>query len=315
VSDRGPEHVSVILPYRNRRDSLAAAISSVLEQTHRDLELLLVDDASDDGSDDIARGFTDARVRHVRLLDRGGQCVARNAGLAATDARLVAFQDSDDRWLPTKLTVQLGALRHAPVSSDGRHVGVVGCCWRTGDRGGPRLAASTRSNGDDVLAGCVRGISTQTLVVDRAIVGDARFDPEQPALVDRDFVISALGADHDVLVVDDVLVEVARGRSDHVATPTRALAAFEHLIEKYGDRLAARPQTLAWYHFRAMREAIRANDREAVRRHARAARPLGRIEVGFTAAAGRLAGRRGLALAGRLGFGANPGCDGPRATP
>lgn len=306
--------VAVVLPYRNRRDSLTTAIGSVLDQTHDDLELVLVDDASDDGSDNIARGFTDPRVRHVRLPERGGQCAARNAGIAATSERYVAFQDSDDRWLPTKLAVQLEALQHAPVSDDGRRVGIVGCCWRVIGGDGPHLPAPARSDGEDVLAGCVRGISTQTLLVDRDVIGDARFDPALPALVDRDFVIGALGADHDVLVVDDVLVEVARGRSDHVATPARALAAFEHLLEKYADRLARRPKTRAWYHYRAMREAIRCGDHDAARRHAREARPLGRTQVAFTATAGRLAGRRGLAVAGRLGFGANPCCNGQQVT-
>jgi glycosyltransferase involved in cell wall biosynthesis len=305
--------VAVVVPYRNRRDSLATAIGSVLEQTHDNLELVLVDDASDDGSGDVARGFTDPRVRHVRLPERGGQCVARNAGIAATAERYVAFQDSDDRWFPTKLAVQLDALARASAAGHDRRIGIVGCCWRIVGGDGPRLSAPARSDGDDVLAGCVRGISTQTLLIDRDVVGDARFDPDLPALVDRDFVIGALGADHDVLVVDDVLVEVARGRSDHVATPAHALAAFEHLLEKYDERLALRPKTLAWYHFRAMREAIRCGDHDALRRHARAARPLGRAQVAVTAAAGRLAGRRGLAVAGRLGFGANPCCDGPHA--
>lgn len=95
--------VSVILPVHNRADVLARAIKSVLDQEFRDLELIVIDDGSTDNSAQIARSFEDERVRLIRLGENRGGNVARNEGIRASTAPLIAFLDSDDRYLPNKL--------------------------------------------------------------------------------------------------------------------------------------------------------------------------------------------------------------------
>jgi len=95
--------VSVILPVHNRADVLPRAIGSVLEQELRDFELIVIDDGSTDTSVDIAESFEDERVRVIRLGRNRGGNVARNEGIRAATAPLIAFLDSDDRYLPNKL--------------------------------------------------------------------------------------------------------------------------------------------------------------------------------------------------------------------
>jgi glycosyltransferase involved in cell wall biosynthesis len=107
TEDRAPR-VSVIVPLYQSRDYVATALDSVLAQTFGDLEVIVVDDGSTDGGDQIVRDYAedDPRVNYIRQ-ENTGPSAARNAGIAAAQARVVAFLDSDDLWLPDKLDVQM----------------------------------------------------------------------------------------------------------------------------------------------------------------------------------------------------------------
>jgi glycosyltransferase involved in cell wall biosynthesis len=109
-----PPKVSVILPTYNRSRTLPAAISSVLTQSERDLELIVVDDASSEDIAGVLRQFDDPRLRLIRRPVNGGAAAARNSGLAEARGRFIAFQDSDDLWLPGKLERQLALLGDLP---------------------------------------------------------------------------------------------------------------------------------------------------------------------------------------------------------
>lgn len=95
--------VSVILPVHNRADVLPRAIESVLSQDLTDFELIVVDDGSSDDSASIVQSYDDARMRLIQLDQNRGGNAARNEGLRAAQAPLIAFLDSDDRYLPNKL--------------------------------------------------------------------------------------------------------------------------------------------------------------------------------------------------------------------
>jgi glycosyltransferase involved in cell wall biosynthesis len=95
--------ISVVLPVHNRADVLPRAIQSVVEQELKDFELIVVDDGSSDDSATVAESFADERIRLIRLERNRGGNVARNEGIRAAKAPLIAFLDSDDRYLPNKL--------------------------------------------------------------------------------------------------------------------------------------------------------------------------------------------------------------------
>jgi glycosyltransferase involved in cell wall biosynthesis len=109
----GAARVSVVMPVYNAEATLARSIDSVLEQTHRDLELVVVDDGSKDGSWAIVERYArrDLRVRAIGPRTNGGVASARNAALDAASGRFVAFCDSDDWWHPRKLEIQLETMR------------------------------------------------------------------------------------------------------------------------------------------------------------------------------------------------------------
>jgi glycosyltransferase involved in cell wall biosynthesis len=106
--------VSVILPTFNRAHTLRRAIESVLAQSHAELELIVVDDASTDNTAGLVEAIRDARVRYLPQGVNRGPAAARNTGIRAARHALIAFQDSDDRWLPGKLAAQLEQLAAAP---------------------------------------------------------------------------------------------------------------------------------------------------------------------------------------------------------
>jgi glycosyltransferase involved in cell wall biosynthesis len=105
--------VSVVLPTRNRSELLPLTLRSVLRQHGVDLEVVVVDDGSSDGTAAEVAGLGDARVRLVRHDTPQGVAAARNRGIAEARAAWVAFCDDDDLWAPDKLGRQLQAATQA----------------------------------------------------------------------------------------------------------------------------------------------------------------------------------------------------------
>ena len=112
---------SVIIATRNRRDFLARALASVEAQSFRDFEIIVVDDASTDGTASWLRS-TRPRLRTIELARRVGAAAARNRGVEASVGDVLAFLDDDDTWRPSYLGRQLAALDGSPsveLSSSG----------------------------------------------------------------------------------------------------------------------------------------------------------------------------------------------------
>lgn len=100
--------VSVIIPTYNRQTYVSRAIDSVLSQTYRDFEVIVVDDGSVDNTKEVATAYGDA-IRYVYQPNQGPGA-ARNLGIRSATGAYLAFLDSDDVWLPSKLAVQVELL-------------------------------------------------------------------------------------------------------------------------------------------------------------------------------------------------------------
>jgi glycosyltransferase involved in cell wall biosynthesis len=105
--------VSVVIPTFNRAEKVVRAINSVLCQTINDLELIVVDDCSEDETTDALSKFAGMInvIRHEKNL---GVSAARNSGIRVSRSAFIAFLDSDDYWLPQKLETQLQFFRENP---------------------------------------------------------------------------------------------------------------------------------------------------------------------------------------------------------
>ena len=182
--------VSVVLPTFERPRRTLRAVRSVLGQDHGALELIVVDDASRD--DTVARlaSVDDARLRIVRQDVNGGVANARNRGMAEASGEVIAFLDSDDEWLPGKLSASLDAL-----SSAGPLAGIVHCGERAAfPDGSVRCRQATASGwllGDLLLTNVIRGGGSSVAITRRVYETIGGFDPTLPAAEDWDYWIRA----------------------------------------------------------------------------------------------------------------------------
>jgi glycosyltransferase involved in cell wall biosynthesis len=127
--------VSVVLPVFNRELSIGRAVQSVLCQTMSDLELVVVDDGSADRTSAVISRYSEPRLKLVKLADNSGPSAARNAGISLARGEYIAFLDSDDEWLPSKLELQVKTIRASSattgISTTGFRIHrVVGGCYQ-----------------------------------------------------------------------------------------------------------------------------------------------------------------------------------------
>lgn len=106
--------VSVVLPTYNRAPLLGRSVRSVLGQSFADFEVIVVDDGSTDETAEVVNAFVDPRVRYLPLARNAGAGAARNAGIRQARGKFLAFQDSDDEWVPSKLAKQMAAFARGP---------------------------------------------------------------------------------------------------------------------------------------------------------------------------------------------------------
>ena len=104
--------ISVIVPTYNRARFVTKAIDSVLAQTYKDYEIIVVDDGSTDNTKQVLRPYMD-RIHYI-YQENTGVSTARNAGIRAAKGDWVAFLDSDDEWLPERLAVAMEAVQQNP---------------------------------------------------------------------------------------------------------------------------------------------------------------------------------------------------------
>jgi teichuronic acid biosynthesis glycosyltransferase TuaG len=169
--------VAVIMPCHNGESTLAQAIESVLQQSFADWELLIVDDGSTDGSRAVIDAFRqrDPRIRLLSNPQPSGASSARNRALGETDARFVAFLDSDDAWKPKKLELQLNALA--------TYGAALACsAYEVMDGDGIVIGSVNPEPGvlkyDSLLGN--NPVGTLTAVLDRELCGDFRFNTALP---------------------------------------------------------------------------------------------------------------------------------------
>lgn len=170
--------VSAIIPTYNRAEAVERAVVSCLAQSHRELEVLVCDDGSTDGTEARIKALDDPRVRWVPGPHAGRPAVPRNRGIALAKGNWLAFLDSDDTWLPSKLERQLEQLERT---------GNKACCTNalritpSGTSAGPYFNAPSSTFGLDELLEVNRVICSSSLV-ERGLVVKVGGFPEAPEL-------------------------------------------------------------------------------------------------------------------------------------
>ena len=114
--------VSVVIPTFNRAHLITCAIKSILAQTYQDFEIIVVDDGSLDETEKSIQKCEDNRIKYIKHQKTKGPGAARNSGIDASSGDYIAFLDSDDEWLPTKLEKQVNLFK-----KDAEKTGLVYC--------------------------------------------------------------------------------------------------------------------------------------------------------------------------------------------
>lgn len=220
--------VTVIIPTFNRLPLLKRAVNSVLNQTVSDIEVIVVDDASTDGSADWLTSLSDPRVRYVRCQQNRGVAAARNRGIAEAANQWIAFLDSDDEWLPDKLYCQTTALMSAPER-------IIHCNERWLRNGKPLKQKSyhRKQGGRFFQRSLERCLISPSAVMIRADLFDdiGLFDESLPACEDYDLWLR-INASESVAYLDDVLIIKHGGHSDQLSnTPLLDQYRIQSLIK------------------------------------------------------------------------------------
>lgn len=161
-AQRGPL-VSVIICTFNRANLIARAIMNVQNQTYRNTEIIVVNDASPDNTEDVVKAIHDERIRYIRHEKNKGLPAGRNTGIRAAQGKYIAFLDDDDEWRKDKLEKQLHVIKHYDaVLSDS--------LWNGRLR---RLHRRPTVSLDDLRKG---GYASPTLLAKASVLKDVLFD-------------------------------------------------------------------------------------------------------------------------------------------
>ncbi len=92
--------VSVVIPTYNHARFLGRALQSVMDQTYKNWEVIIIDNHSQDNTDEIVEAFKDPRITLLKIHNNGVIAASRNMGIRAAKGEWIAFLDSDDHWYP-----------------------------------------------------------------------------------------------------------------------------------------------------------------------------------------------------------------------
>lgn len=231
--------VSVIIPTYNRKALLMRAVESALQQTCQDIEILVMDDGSTDGTEKMFSSVQNPRVHYYRLPHKGA-CAARNAGMDYAKGTYIAFLDSDDTWRSDKLEVQQHQLEASGAdvvfSAFVRHDGQEDTVYP------PSNVPEGRITYKQLLGGNL--VSTQTIFGRTECMKKVRFDTQFPRMQDWEFAIR-VAKDYKLYYYKDTLAELYVQPDSISRHPELGLQAMRLLMHKYRRELeSSLPNTL-----------------------------------------------------------------------
>jgi glycosyltransferase involved in cell wall biosynthesis len=228
--------ISVVIPVFNRPAAVRRAIESVLAQTCQDFEIIVVDDGSTDGTAAVVAAFADHRIKLIRHGQKRGGSAARNTGIRASSAPYVAFLDSDDEWLPTKLERQLDVFER---SSEQLGLVYTGAEWLWPDGSvSQRIPRREANLSRTLLTKNVVGETSLGMVRRSALDAVGGFDETLPSSQDMDLwlrICERFPAD----VVPEALVRVSKGndRGRITANVSGSVSGRDLYCQKHREKL------------------------------------------------------------------------------
>ena len=184
------EKISVIIPSYNRGNLIGDSIKSVLNQTYKNLEVIVVDDGSTDNTKEEIDKIEDERVKYIKLIKNGGGSNARNIGIQNAIGKYISFQDSDDFYYPEKLELQFKNIINKHSDLDFCKIKVIFNSSYSFFYPNSRQEKSISEN--NIFSELIsRGnfISTQSILVKKRFITKFFFDTNMPRLQDFDLIL------------------------------------------------------------------------------------------------------------------------------
>lgn len=234
--------ISIIIPTYNRAKTLRASIISVLNQTYTDFELIIVDDNSTDNTEEIVNSIQDPRVKYIRHDKNLGANKARNNGILHSIGEYIAFQDSDDEWLPNKLEIQIKEL----IKSESD---LVFCAFKRFINDKVEIIPSYHINENNILKQllCENFISTQTILARRECLINEMFDDKLPRFQDWDLMIR-IALKYKIAFINIPQVNVYVQEDSISKSREKAEVAMNIMIEKYNNLIEKDKSVISvWY--------------------------------------------------------------------
>lgn len=280
------DSVTVVVPTRNRHRLLVRTLTAILHQQVDDLEVIVVDDGSTDGTSEIVKRLGDDRIRLIRSTLSLGVARARNLGMEVATKTWVAFNDDDDLWSPRKLALQLASLRaHPQAQWCVTGAATIDQSWQILNSRTPPPAGDV----EDLLLRCNRvpGGGSGVLVSTALALRTEGFDPQLSMLADWDMWIR-LALLSPLATVPEPLVLSLRHDGNMSLDVSHAVHELDYIGAKYAVKRAARnvgPHDRGMLRWIAWTEARAGRRRASVRlyvlgaRQERSWRLLGRAGV------------------------------------
>jgi glycosyltransferase involved in cell wall biosynthesis len=237
IVDRHEPLVSVVMPTHNRAKLLEKAIRSVLSQTYKNLEIIVVDDASCDNTSETVKTIQDERVRYIRHETNKGGSAARNSGILLARGEYIAFLDDDDEWEPEKTEQQLKVLESCDA---------VLCTSNEPGSGSAKLDSKKTVDIADLRKGLFTAGGTGALMARSTILKDTLFDEKLPKYQDWDLFIR-LAQKCVIGYLNKRLVRYNEGTHHRISNrilnmPARELESQLRMLEKHKEFFGD-----AWY--------------------------------------------------------------------
>jgi glycosyltransferase involved in cell wall biosynthesis len=212
------------------------SVESVLSQTFQDFELIIVDDGSDDDTEAVIHTIDDSRVKYIKCDRNYGATHARNVGIQIASGQYVAFQDSDDQWLPEKLRKQVEVLHSAK-----KNVGVVyNAYWRVINNKQiymPVDAPNTKKAKAIVAELFFLFVATPTVLVRKeCFERSGVFDERLPRLQEWELWIR-MSQNYNFEYINEALVASYYQSQSITADHESLIASFDLILEKHGQIL------------------------------------------------------------------------------
>ena len=229
--------VSIILPTYNRAEIVGNAIESALNQSYKNIEIIIVDDGSKDDTEKVVNDFKENtdKITYIKHEDNKGQAAAENTGVKLSNGQYIAFLDSDTVWLPKKIEKQLNKLVNSPDNVVAVYCGAYNeVCGFLKESKADTIYGNSY---EELLAGRVK-ITTSTLMIKTSCIEECgMWDTDLPSYIDYDLCLR-IAQEYEFTSVQSPLLISLNYSGPRVSTDLESkIDGLDCIIGKWGEEM------------------------------------------------------------------------------